>query len=388
MKIPLSYSYRNLVTRRITTILTAGGMSLVVFVFAAVLMLAEGLRQTLVATGSFENAVVLRSSAESEIQSILDRDQAAIISSQPEVALGRQGQRLVARELVILINMRKRQTNAPANVTLRGVTDRSLELRPQVRLAAGRFFRPGSSEIIVGQNIARRFQGVELGATLRFALRDWLVVGIIEAGNTAFASEIWGDIDQLQQAFRRPIFSSVILRLRSPTDFLPLKARLESDPRLPVQVKREIIFYEDQSRRMADFIRLLGLVLTSIFSIGAVLGAMITMYAAVATRTAEIGTLRALGFKRTHILTAILLESLLLGLLGGVCGLAAASLMQLLTISTTNYATFAEVAFNFTLTADISLKSLLFALGMGLVGGFLPALRAARLNIVEALRAA
>ncbi len=153
-------------------------------------------------------------------------------------------------------------------------------------------------------------------------------------------------------------------------------------------MKREIIFYEDQSRRMADFIRLLGLVLTSIFSIGAVLGAMITMYAAVATRTAEIGTLRALGFKRTHILTAILLESLLLGLLGGACGLAAASLMQLLTISTTNYATFAEVAFNFTLTADIGVKSLLFALGMGLVGGFLPALRAARLNIVEALRAA
>lgn len=388
MKIPLSYSYRNLVTRRLTTVLTAGGMSLVVFVFAAVLMLAEGLRQTLVATGSFDNAVVLRASAESEIQSILDREQAAIIASQPEIALSRGGQPLVAKELVILFNLRKRTTGSPTNVTIRGVTPVSLELRPEVRLAAGRLFRPGSSEIVCGQNIARSFVGAGLGETLRFALRDWLVVGILEAGNTAFSSEIWGDIDQLQQAFRRPIFSSVILRLRSPQDFFPLKARLESDPRLPVQVKREIVFYEDQSRRMADFIRILGLVLTSIFSIGAVLGAMITMYAAVANRTAEIGTLRALGFGRSQILAAILLESLLLGLLGGLAGLGAASLMQFFTISTTNWATFSELAFSFTLTGPIALKSLLFALGMGLLGGFLPALRAARLNIVEALRAA
>lgn len=388
MKIPLSYSYRNLVTRRVTTILTAGGMSLVVFVFAAVLMLAEGLRQTLVATGSYDNAVVLRASAESEIQSILDRTQAAIIASQPEIALGPEGQPLVAKELVILFNLRKRATGSPANVTIRGVTPVSLQLRPEVRLAAGRFFRPGSSEIVCGTNIARSFVGAGVGETLRFALRDWRVVGLLEAGNTAFSSEIWGDIDQLQQSFRRPIFSSVILRLRSPLDFAPLKARLESDPRLPVQVKREITFYEDQSRRMADFIRILGLVLTSIFSIGAVLGAMNTMYAAVANRTAEIGTLRALGFGRGQILAAILVESLLLGLLGGVVGLGAASLMQLVTISTTNWATFAELAFSFSLTGAIALKSLLFALGMGLVGGLLPALRAARLNIVEALRAA
>lgn len=387
MKIPLSYSYRNLVTRRLTTGLTVGGMALVVFVFAAVLMLAEGLRKTLVATGSFDNAIVLRASAESEVQSILERDQAAIITSQPEIALNQEGKPLVDPELIVLFNLRKRGTNAPSNVTIRGVSPLALELRPEVRLAVGRMFRPGSSEIVTGRDIAVRFAGAGLGETIRFALRDWTVVGILDAGNTAFSSEIWGDIDQMQQAFRRPIFSTVILRLRSPGDFARLKERLESDPRLPVQVKREVIFYEDQSRRMADFIRLLGLVLTIIFSLGAVLGAMITMYAAVATRTVEIGTLRALGFSRGNILAAILLESLLIGLLGGAAGLGTASLMTFFTISTTNWQTFSEVAFTFSLTPAIAAKSLLFGLVMGLLGGFLPAIQAARMNIVASLRA-
>lgn len=387
MKIPLSYSYRNLVTRRLTTALTAGGMALVVFVFAAVLMLAEGLRQTLVATGSYDNAIVLRASAESEVQSILDRDQAAIVMAQPEIALDKNGNPLADRELIVLFNLRKRGTNSPANVTIRGVSSSGLELRPEVKLAAGRTFRSGSAEIVVGKDIAQRFAGAGLGETLHFALRDWTVVGILDAGNTAFSSEIWGDINQMQQAFRRPIFSTVVLRLRSAQDFGQLKQRLESDPRLTVQVKREITFYEDQSKRMADFIRLLGLVLTIIFSLGAVLGAMITMYATVATRTVEIGTLRALGFSRGNILTAILLESLLLGFLGGLVGLGAASLMQFLTISTTNWQTFAEVAFNFSLTPDIAGKSLLFGVVMGLLGGFLPAIQAARMNIVESLRA-
>ena len=387
MKIPLSYSYRNLVTRRLTTALTAGGMALVVFVFAAVLMLAEGLRQTLVATGSYDNAIVLRASAESEVQSILDRDQTAIVMAQPEIALDANGHPLVDRELIVLFNLRKRGSNNPSNVTIRGVSPIGMKLRPEVKLAAGRMFRSGSAEIVTGKDIAQRFAGGGLGETLHFALRDWTVVGVLDAGNTAFSSEIWGDIDQMQQAFRRPIFSTVVLRLRTAGDFNQLKQRLESDPRLTVQVKREITFYEDQSKRMADFIRLLGLVLTIIFSLGAVLGAMITMYAAVATRTVEIGTLRALGFSRGNILRAILLESLLIGLFGGLAGLGAASLMQFLTISTINWQTFSEVAFNFSLTPDIAGKSLLFGIGMGLVGGFLPAIQAARMNIVESLRA-
>jgi len=183
VNIPLSYSYRNLVTRRLTTALTAGGMALVVFVFAAVLMLAEGLRQTLVATGSFDNAIVLRASAESEVQSILDRDQTAIVMAQPEIALNANGNPLVDRELIVLFNLRKRGSNNPSNVTIRGVSPTGLELRPEVKLAAGRMFRPGSAEIVTGKDIAQRFAGAGLGETLQFAQRDWTVEGEMDDEN-------------------------------------------------------------------------------------------------------------------------------------------------------------------------------------------------------------
>lgn len=388
MPIPLSYSWRNLLSRRLTTFLTAAGMALVVFVFAAVLMLAEGLRRTLVATGSYDNVVALRAGSESEVQSFVTRDQAGIIGAQPEVAADRDGRRLVADEAIVLVNLPKRGTGKPANVMIRGVQEVSPEMRREVKLAAGRWFKPGSNELVVGSQIADRFQGAGLGQELRFAMRTWRVVGVLSAGNTGFASEIWGDVEQLLQAFRRTGFSSVIMRLRDPASFPALKARLEGDPRLTVQVLREVEFYEAQSRRLATFIRLLGLVLTAIFSIGAVLGAMVTMYAQVGARTSEIGTLRALGFKRHHILAAFLLESVLLGFLGWLLGLAPASALNFITLSTVNWSNFAELSFKFALTPGIIMKSLLFGLGMGLVGGLLPALKAARLPLLEALRAA
>lgn len=386
MPIPISYSYRNLLARRLTTFLTAAGMALVVFVFAAVLMLAEGLRQTLVSTGSFDNAMVLRAGSETEVQSAIDRTQAAIISSQPEIAPGPEGP-LVAAEAIILVNLTKRDSGKPGNVMIRGVQPPSFGLRREVRLAQGRWFRPGSNEIVAGAQIAGRFQGAALGETLRFAMRDWRVVGVFDAGNTGFSSEIWGDVEQLLQAFRRTVFSAVVLRLREPGAFDGLKARLETDPRLPVQVRREVEFYEAQSRRLADFIRLLGLVLTAIFGLGAVLGAMITMYAQVGTRINEIGTMRALGFQRRHILLAFLLEAGLLGGLGWLIGMIPAACLNFLTLSTINWASFAEITFRFTLTPEILLKSLIFGVGMGLVGGLLPAFKAARLPLIDALRA-
>ena len=388
MPIPLSYSYRNLLARRLTTFLTALGMALVVFVFAAVLMLAEGLRRTLVATGSYDNAVVLRAGSESEVQSSVDRNQAGIINAQPEVALDPDGRRLVANEAIILVNLSRRSTGKPGNVIIRGVQPVSLELRREVRLAQGRFPRPGSQEVMVGAQIARRFENAGLGETLRFAMRSWRVVGVFDAGNTGFNSEIWGDVEQLLQAFRRPVFSIAVLRLRDPRDFAALKARLESDPRLPVQVLREVEFYEAQSRRLATFISLLGLVLTAIFSLGAVLGAMVTMYAQVGARISEIGTLRALGFQRRHVLAAFLVESLLLGLLGWLLGLIPAALLNFITLSTINWSSFAEISFKFALTPGIVLKGLAFGAGMGLLGGLLPALKAARLPLLEALRTA
>jgi ABC-type antimicrobial peptide transport system permease subunit len=289
--------------------------------------------------------------------------------------------------MVVLITLQKRETESPANVVIRGISESSLEMRSQVKLIMGRLPRSGSSEIITGRNIAERFEGAGIGQTLFFGMRSWGVVGVFDAGNTGFSSELWGDADQLMQAFRRPVYSSVIFKLGDPADFETVKKRIEGDPRLPLEVKRETTYYKEQSEMMAKFLRILGFSLTLIFSIGAVIGAMITMYAAVANRTAEIGTLRALGFNRRTILTAFLLESLLLGFIGGCGGLFFASFLQFFTVSTTNFQTFSELAFNFSLTSEIVYKSLGFSLVMGLIGGILPAVRASRMDIVEALRA-
>ncbi len=386
MGIPYFYSFRNLWTRRLTTVLTASGMALVVFVFAATLMLSEGLRRTLVETGSDENVVVIRKSAVSEVQSGVERPQSAVIESQPEVAIGADGRLLLAKELVVLINLPKRGTNKPSNVIIRGVGPASLQLRPQVRLKEGRMPKPGSAEVIAGASIAKRFKGGGIGETLRFGMRNWTVVGVFDAGSTGFSSEIWGDVDQLMQAFRRPVYSSVVFRLRDPEQFAGFKQRIESDPRLTLEAKREKRYYLDQSEAMSKFLSILGIALTIIFSLGAIIGAMITMYAAVANRIIEIGTLRALGFNKWSILAAFIMEALFLGLLGGILGLFFASFMQLVTISTMNWQSFAELAFSFSLTFAIAWKSLLFSLVMGFVGGVLPAFRAARMNIVDALR--
>jgi ABC-type lipoprotein release transport system permease subunit len=388
MAVPLSYSIRNLRTRRLTTALTAGGMALVVFVFATVLMLEAGLRATLVQTGTYDNVVVTRRAAGTEVQSSVERVQAMIVEAQPEVALAPDGAPFASRETVVLITLPKRSSGDPSNVVIRGVGRHGLQLRSQVRLVEGRLFRPGASEIIAGRAIAERFVGAGIGERLRFGMRDWTVVGIFDAEGTAFDSEVWGDADQLMQAFRRNAYSSVVLKLSDPAAFDAYKRRVEADPRLTVEAKREAQFYADQSQVLADFIRILGITLSVIFSIGAVIGAMVTMYSAVANRTREIGTLRALGFRRASVLAAFLAESVALALAGGAAGLAAASLMQLVTVSTTNWQSFSELAFRFTLTPGIVMQSLLFSILMGLAGGFLPALRASRLNIVDALREA
>jgi putative ABC transport system permease protein len=385
--VPFSYSFRNLWTRRLTTVLTASGMALVVFVFAAILMLAEGLRKTLVETGSYDNVIVIRKGSNSEVQSGVSRYQASIIETEPEATIGADGQPILAKELVVLITLPKRATNAPSNVVIRGTGASSLTLRPQVKLEAGRMPKPGLSEIVAGRSIAERFKGGGIGESLRFGMRDWRVVGIFDAGNTGFSSEIWGDADQLMQAFRRPAYSSVIFKLRNPAEFETVKKRIENDPRLTLEAKRENQYYVEQSKMMAKFLRILGMSLTIIFSLGAIIGAMITMYSAVATRTGEIGTMRALGFKRISILGAFIIEAFLLGLIGGCVGLFLASFLQLLTISTMNFQTFSELAFSFTLTLGIVWKGLVFSLGMGLIGGLLPAIRASRMVIVDALRA-
>ncbi len=387
MALPLSYSVRNLWTRRLTTLLTASGMALVVFVFAAILMLALGLQKTLVETGSYDNVVAIRKASDTEVQSAIDRDQAAVVETEPETATGADGKPLLAKEMLVLVTLPRLGSAKQSNVPVRGIGQSSLALRPQVRLVQGRMPRTGSLEVIAGKNVAERFAGVGVGDTLHFGLYRWTVVGIFDAGNTAFSSEVWGDAEQLMQAFRRPVFSSVIFKLRDPSKFEEVRKRLEGDPRLTLDVEQETHYYLKQSEMMAKFLRVLGISLTIIFSLGATIGAMITMYAAVATRTSEIGTLRALGFRRRAILAAFLFEALFLGLAGGIAGLLLASLMQFFTISTMNFQTFSELAFSFSLSPGIVGAGLGFAVLMGFAGGVLPAVRAARMGIVDALRA-
>jgi ABC-type antimicrobial peptide transport system permease subunit len=387
MQVPLIYVARNLWVRRLTTVLTAGGMALVVFVFSAVLMLDAGLKATMVSSGSDSNVVIIRKGSDTEVQSGIDRDAAAVVETLPQVARGGDGGTLASREIVVLDSLSKRGSGQRTNVPVRGLSALGLALRSQVRIVEGRMFRPGASEVVVGSSVAHDFEGVSIGQTLNFAQRQWLVVGRFDAGRSAFDSEIWGDCEQLLQAFRRTVYSSLLVQLASPRDFDALRAAIDADPRLQMEARRERKYYEDQSRQMSDFIRILGLTLSVIFSLGAMIGAAITMYASVATRTAEIGTLRALGFVRRAILAAFLLESLLLALAGGAAGLAGASLLQAVRISTTNFQTFSELAFSFELTAGVVVRALLFALLMGLAGGLLPAAKAARMRIVDALRA-
>lgn len=387
MALLVSYSLRNLLARRMTTVLTAGGMALVVFVFAAALMLAEGLRSTLVQTGTPGNALVLRKGSKSEIESVVERGVASLVETRSEIARDADGSALAASEVVVLINLAKRGTGEASNVMLRGIGQKSLALRPQVRLVSGRMPRFGSSEIVAGEGVARRFKGAGLGEKLRFGMREWTVVGIFDAGATGFNSEIWGDVDQFMNAFRRNAYTLLLVRLVSEDSLGAFRNGVEADPRLKLDVKAEAVFYAEQSEMMAKFLKILGVSLTAIFSIGAMIGAMITMHAAVAGRVGEIGTLRALGFPRRSILTAFVLEALFLGLLGGAVGLLAASGLQLFTISTMNFQTFSELAFGFSLTPGIVFLSLAFGTGMGLLGGLIPALRAARIKIVDALRA-
>jgi len=388
MAIPLSYSYRNLWTRKLTTLLTLVGIALVVFVYTAVLMLDNGLKKTLVSTGSDDNLVILRKAATSDVLSILDRDSARLIQQFPEIARNSSGKPIVSTDMVTIINLDKITGDGMGNVIVRGVTpDTAIDLRKQVKIMQGRNFESGKTEIIVGTSIAKRYKGTAIGQRIKFASREWEVVGIFEAQRSGFESEIWGDVDQMMGAFNRQAYSTVTVRIADMNQVAAFKTRFESEPRLNAfEPKNEKKYFADQSQGLGSFLKVLGLVITIIFSFGAMIGAMITMYAAVANRTIEIGTLRSLGFKRRSVLFAFLLEALFIAILGGILGIFLASFLQTITISTINFATFSDLAFGFTISSSIVISSMIFAVVMGIIGGFLPAVRASRLQIVSALR--
>ena len=387
MHIPLKYILRSSSSRHLTTLITMLGIALVVFVFSAVLMMANGVQKTLRSTGSDDNMIVARKAAASEIMSSIDREAAAIMANLPEVARFPDGRPMSSKEEVVIINLTKRGGKGISNVTVRGVEEAVVDLRPQVKIRAGRMFRWGAREVIVGTAIAKRFAGAQMGDEIKFGGDLWSVVGVFDAEGSGFESEVWGDSVQIMDAFKRSSFSTVTARLKEPDELSSVRSIFEADNRLQYFIpKREKKFFEEQSEMMAKFIRILGLFITVIFSTGATIGAMITMYGAVANRTTEIGTMRALGFFRRSILLAFLIESLILSLGGGLVGIGLAAGLQFFTISTLNFGSFSELAFSFALSPSIVAISLGFSLLMGLIGGFLPAVGAARLNIIQALR--
>jgi len=388
MKYGLSIAYvvRNLLARKLTTILTASGMALVVFVFAAVLMTSAGLRQTLGGTGSYDNVVIIRQGSQTEVQSTVGREQVNILSSLPGLASDLAGNPLISPEVLVLVNLPRKTGTGLANIVVRGTTINGLHMRPQVHIKYGRQFKPGSSEVVVGSGLTRGKLAFQLGDTITFGLRTWHIVGVFDGGSSGFDSEVWGDNEQMMQAFRRQSFSSAVISLRDSASYDVFADALKQQPRLNVDTRRESLFYADQSEKMTNFIDILGKTITIIFSVGAIIGAMITMYSSVANRTREIGTLRALGFQRGNIVSTFLQEAMLLGFVAGVIGLIGASFMQLIEISTTNIQTFSEVVFKLILTPEIALKVMFFSIFMGVLGGVLPAVRASRLEIVDALR--
>ncbi|NUN08791.1 MAG: ABC transporter permease [Ignavibacteriaceae bacterium] len=387
MQIPFKYVIRNFRQRKLTTIITTIGVGLVIFVFAAVLMMAYGIEKTLVGTGADDNVMIVRKSATSEISSIIEGDVQNIIRTLPFIAKDSQGKQLVSAEPVVVINL-DRKEGGVSNITLRGVSEPVFQLRPQVKLIDGRMFRFGVRELIVGESIAKRFIGAEVGSKIKIQGDQWTVVGKFSSNGSGFDSEIWGDGLQLLNAFNRETsVSSMTFKLDNVQNYDSFKKLFEAERRLQqFEPYIETKFFEKQSEFLALFIRILGIFITVIFSFGATIGAMITMYAAVANRVVEIGTMRALGFKRRSVLAAFLIESILISLIGGVIGVLLSSLLQFFKISTLNFASFSELEFSFALSPSIIVSSIVFALLMGIIGGFLPSVRASRLNIVTALK--
>lgn len=384
MAIPLTYNLRNLRVRAYSTVMTALSIGLVVAVFIGVTALARGLEEAFVTTGAPLNLVVLRQGSQVETSSVVRRDSLQVIKYLPGVAVDSVGLPLVSPELIVLLNLPKRD-GGQGNVIVRGLSAKGFELRPQVRLVRGRFVRPGLREILVGRAVAERFQDAEPGAALRFGRSHWKVVGVFDAGRTAFDSEIWSDESELAQDFDRADYSSVLLRAESGPGLHAIQQRISEDRRLHLKALTEQAYYAEQTKAAAP-IKVLGSFMAVVMAIGASFAVMNTMYAAVARRSREIGVLRVLGFRPGSILLSFLTESLLLSLVGGVVGCLLALPIHGLSTGTTNFRTFSEVSFAFRITPDLLLGGLAFSLVMGGLGGFLPARLASRQPMIETLR--
>jgi len=381
-----NYNLRSMIVRKGTAAMTAMGIAMVVAVFVMTLAIAQGFRSTLVASGSPANAIILRKGSTSENVSAVLKSQVPIIESLPQIARGPDGRPLASPELLVIISLPRVTDNQPANVPLRGVGPKAYEVRDTLKFVEGRRFQPGTREINVGTQALTRFKGLAVGSDVKFGSTTWKVAGVFTAEDASFESEVWGDVDLMMPAFQRGGYQSIIAKLTDPSAFDALNAAIAADPRLDLQPQREPEYYAAQSATTTTLISVFATFVTAILSIGAVFGAMNTMYAAVAYRTREIGTLRALGFSRVRIVTAFLAESVALALVGGVIGCVLALPVHGLSTGTMNMASFSELAFKFRITPGLLLGGLVFAALMGAVGGLLPAIRAARIPVARALR--
>ena len=387
MALPLSYNVRNLMVRWRVTLLAIGGIALVVTVLVVLTAMSNGFRIALAATGSDVNGIVVQRGSGSELTSFYSREHRNLIEADGRIARGADGQPLSSPEIVIVANFNRRADGQPTNVTVRGVTAKAFEVRSGIKVTSGQMFTSGLNEIIVGEKIARRVVGLGIGDEIRIQNRPWKVVGLFGAGGSAFESEVWGDYDVMGPAFQRGGGqNSLTVRLADPLTLAAFDKDLRENPQMQVQMDGERKYYADQAGTVSRPLLALSIFVSVVMGIGAIFGAMNTMYAIVAARTREIGTLRALGFSRASILVSFLLESLVLAMAGGVIGCLLAFPMNGFTTGTGQTASFSEVAFAFRITPGSLVAGLVFALAMGLMGGLLPALRAARLPITSALR--
>jgi ABC-type lipoprotein release transport system permease subunit len=385
--IPIVYNARSMLQRPVSSSFTAVGIALVVAVFIAMLALGQGFSAALAGTGSDANVVVLRKGADSELSSGLSRETARLLASSPHVATGADGRPLVSPEVYVLIPLpRPADTTSVANVVVRGVSDQAWTVRNNLRVDAGTRPQSGRLEVCVGKKLIGRFEHLEIGNSLRFAGRDWNVVCHFSAGGSAFESEIWAENEQVMPVFRGEFFQSVTFRLKDPAAFAEAKRAIESDPQTVVDLERESTFYAGQTGIAGIMLRALAIVVTAIMAVGAIFGAVNTMYAAVGSRTSEIAVLLTLGFRPWQVLMSFLAESVLIASVGAVLGALLALPVNGIVTSTTNWTSFSEFAFSFRITPLLLGLGIGFGVVMGVVGGFFPAWRAARLQVVQALR--
>ena len=387
MAIPIVYNLRSMRARWLSAIVAVLGIAGTVGVFIAMLALARGFHATLVASGSPTNALIRRAGSSSELDGSIDLDQIRVIQDAPGIAR-EDGQPLVSPEVVVVAAFPLITTGTDANVQVRGVSQETLKVRPNIKMIQGRMFQPGLAELVIGKNVASTYEGLEFGKPTKFGGGTWNVVGVFDAGGSAFDSEVWADSRVLNQVYKRPdnIFQSATVRLTSPAALNQLKDSLTADPRLTVEVDREIDYYARQSQVLTTLITVLGTLVAFIMGIGAVIGALNTMYSAVSERSREIATLRAIGFAGSSIAVSFVFEALIIALVGGIVGCLFVLPLNGFTTGTMNMQTFSHLAFAFRVTPLLLAVGILFALLMGLVGGVPPAVRAARRPIALALR--